>query len=59
MRYFKIQGVIEIEDEELSKLQNEDLEEKIILDFGDLFLSKHKAAFGGGIIEVDENGNHL
>ena len=57
MRYFNIEGNIKIDDSKLSKELKNNLENNLIDAILEVIVKEFDASFGGGIKEVDSEGN--
>jgi len=59
MRYFNIEGNIEIDDSKLTKEIRAKLEDNLIDTILEVIVKEFDASFGGGIKEVDLDGKDL
>lgn len=59
MRYFKISGILEIDETVMTEQANENLLDFVTDKITDNFIDDIETFFGGGIKEVDSEGNDI
>jgi hypothetical protein len=59
MRYFKIEGILEIDESKLTDSQKENLLDTVNDAVIETLNTHIKGTFGGGIKEVDSEGNYI
>lgn len=59
MRYFKIEGILEVDDSVFNKETQGELLDTVTLSITETLSADVNGTFGGGIKEVDSEGNDI